>query len=152
MKKFNFSIKSAVIKQLLESKEQAFYLAPDVVGSINNAYPDKKKKIFIVDFNTVDKIPLKLIVPFKTYSDWNLKNNNKENPVLLFLKSFLDGVSSCEEETDFQNIDEMVDEFGNIYDDSDDKPSNIKGSPGYYNKKSGQNATKQYARMLRVKR
>ena len=43
-----------------------------------------------------------------------------------------------------QMIDEMVDEFGNIYDDSDDKPANIKGSPGYYNKNSGQNATKQY--------
>ena len=47
-----FRTREEAVETLLESKEQAFYLAPDVVGSINNAYPDKKKKIFIVDFNT----------------------------------------------------------------------------------------------------
>jgi len=137
------SVKSFVIRTLMESHEPAFYLAPDVVGSINNAYPDKGKKTFVVDFNTTDEVPMKLVVPFKTYSNWNVSNQGNEDGILGFLNAFLNGVKPCGEENS-DTIDEMVDEFGNLYDDSDDKPANIKGAPGYYNKNSGQKATKQY--------
>lgn len=146
--KNKLSIKSSVIRSLMESQEPMFYLAPDVVGSINNAYPDKGKKRFVVYFNTVDSVPMKLVVPFQTYSNWS--STNKDGGMLKFVSSFFDGVRPCGEE-DSGMIDEMVDEFGNIYDDSDDKPANIKGAPGYDNKKSGQQATKQYiSRYTRV--
>mgnify|MGYP005607555217 CR=1 FL=1 len=136
----SISIKDIVLKTLMESTEPAFYLAPDVVGSINNAYPDKGRKRFVVDFNTVDQIPMKLMVPFKTYSDWHTSNIGNQTPIQNFLTSFLNGVKPCDQN---DMLGDMADEFGNLFDDSDDKPANIKGSPGYYNNKSGMDALNQ---------
>jgi len=138
------SIKSIVFKKIMESKEPFFYLAPDIVGSINNAYPDKKRERFVVDFNTIDDIPMKLVVPFKTYSDWHISNSKSDNVVSKFLTTFLQDVKSCDNNNSDEMLGEMVDEFGNLFDDSDDLPANTKGAPGYFNKKSGEASTRQY--------
>ena len=144
--KSNLSIKSVVIKKLMESKEPFFYLAPDVVGSINNAYSDNKKQKFIVDFNTNDQLNMKLVVPMQVFKNWSSTPNidNGEGMAMSFLKKYLEGVKPCDNIEGDEMLGEMVDEFGNLYDDSDDKPANIKGAPGYDNKRSGQDATKQY--------
>lgn len=147
MKKDNsaLSIKRIVLKNLMESKEPFFYLAPDIVGSVNNAYPDKQRKRFVIDFNTVDDSNMKLMVPYKTYTDWHGSNsNNSDNMILNFLTTFLQGSKPCGEEGGDEMLGEMVDEFGDIYSDTEDKPANVKGSPGYYNQKSSASALPQY--------
>lgn len=141
------SIKSILVKNLMEAEEPFFYLAPDVVGSINNAYPTKKKKFFVVDFNTVDDLKMKLVVPFGTYSNFFSSNVKSDSMPLKFLNTFLQDVKKFDNSAESQEdgmLDEMVDEFGEIYDDSDDLPANIQGAPGYYNKLSGQEADRQY--------
>lgn len=137
----DFTIKSIVIKNIMESSNPAFYLAPDIVGSINNAYVDKQKNHYVVDFNTTDSFPMKLMVPLKTYSNWDKSNSNIENKAMAFTKAFFQDVKHCERD---EMLGEIVDEFGNLYNDSQDLPANTKGDPGYYNKKSGKDAKKQY--------
>ncbi len=154
MNNSNLSIKSIVVKQLMESTEPFFYLAPHVVGSINNAYPIKNRKLFVVDFNTVDDIQMKLVVPNSIYSNWYKSNAISDNMPLKFLTNFLQDVKQCgnDIEQGEEMLGEIVDEFGNLFDDSDDKPANIQGSPGYDNKRSGQKAknsyTSQYTRVI----
>ncbi len=147
MKSPKITIKSILVKNLMESNEPFFYLAPNVVGSINNAYSTKKKKLFVVDFNTVDDLKMKLVVPFGTYSNFCGSNVKSDSMPLKFLNTFLQDVKRFDNSIEPQEdgmLDEMVDEFGEIYDDSDDLPANIQGAPGYYNKRSGEEAEKQY--------
>lgn len=135
------SIKRIVLKNLMESKEPFFYLAPDIVGSVNNAYPDRQRKRFVIDFNTVDDSNMKLMVPYKTYTDWHGSNANSDNMILKFLTTFLQGSKPCGEE---EMLGEIVDEFGDLFSDNDDKPANIKSAPGYDNQKSTASALPQY--------
>lgn len=144
------SIKALVLKSLNESNEPFFHLAPDVVGSINNAYPDKSKKYFIVDFTTIDNKNPKLIVPFKTFTNFSSSQEDKSNIVKNFLSAFLQDVKKIEGSNEM--LGEIVDEFGQLSDDDDDdKPANVKGASGYYNTKSTASALPQYtSRMTTV--
>lgn len=147
MNNSKITIKSILVKNLMESNEPDFYLAPDVVGSINNAYPSKKKKIFVIDFNTIDDIRMKLSVPYSTFSNFCNSNVKSDNVLLNFLNTFLQGAKKCDKQEGDDNdmLGEIVDEFGELYDDSDDLPVNISGASGYYNKLSGTQARAQYA-------
>ncbi len=138
------SIKSIVLRNLRESAEPLFYLAPDVVGSINNAYTAKGKQLVVIDFNTIDDHNMKLVVPHKCYSDYQTTNTaQKGNAVKNFLLKFLDGIRQHEESDGM--LDEMVDEFGNIYDEKDDVPANIRSSPGQGQRKNSASGQRQYA-------
>lgn len=144
------SIKAYALKMLRENEEPFFYLAPDVVGSINNAYPAKKRKVFVIDFNTIDDHNMKLVVPHQTYK--NYFDQNKQTAladgnslVKNFLLKFLDGAEQCPEPANQEGVlGEMVDEFGDLYDDTDDLPKNVRGNPGMGNTKSTDTAAKQF--------
>lgn len=138
------SIKGLLLKSLIkESKEPFFYLAPDVVGSINNAYPDKRKKFFVVDFQTVDDRNTKLIVPYQTFSNFSKQQKSREGIIPLFLSAFLNGVKPCDDADD-EMLGEIVDEYGELFDDNDDLPADIQGNPGHQNRKSTASAIPQY--------
>ena len=141
------SIKALTLKNLREGTEPFFYLAPDVVGSINNAYPSKGKKLFVIDFNTIDDHNVKLSVPHKTYGDYFAQNKQHaftdgNSLIKDFLLKFLDGAKPYEPSDD-EPLDEIVDEFGNLFSD-DDKPVDIRGNPGYGNTKITDTAKNQY--------
>lgn len=138
------SIKALVLKNLRESTEPFFYLAPDVVGSINNAYPAKSNKLFVVDFNTIDNHNMKLIVPKTTYKNYVATNQEPDADVIKgFLLKFLDGARPHTEQDG--TLDEMVDEFGELYDDKDDLPADTRANPGYNQKKNSANGPRQFA-------
>lgn len=139
------SIKSIVQNQLRESEEKPFfYLAPDIIGSINNAYPQKGKNIFVIDFNTTDNRNLKLAVPNSCYKNWSSSNTvNHKDKIKQFLMNFLDGANVVNQEGN-DMLDEIVDEDGNIPGDNEDRPPDIKGSPGYGNRKDIGSGRKQY--------
>lgn len=146
----SLSIKTLLFKQLDEGNEPFFYLAPEVVGSINNAYPSKGKKLFIIDFNRTDNKNMKLAVPKSNYDNYCASNANPEtNKVRGFLMQFLKGARPHTEQDGA--LDEIVDEFGDIYSDKHDTPANIRSSPGQGQRKDsgakGQFAA-QYTRMI----
>lgn len=136
------SIKSLVLRNLRESAEPLFYLAPDVVGSINNAHTAKGKKLVVIDFNTIDDHNMKLVVPHKCYSDYQTTNASQGNGVKNFLLKFLDGIRPYQEGDGI--LDEIVDEFGNIYDEKDDLPPGIRSNPGQGQTKSSDSGKRQY--------
>lgn len=140
--KNKLSIKGFVAKHLRESKEPFFYLAPDVIGSINNPIRDSSKKIIIIGLNLIGGNPMKLIVPDNCYDNW--KNNNKNKNNFSFVKDFLNGSKSVDKFEDIDNLNEIVDEYNNLFNDYDDKPKDIRSSPGYHNRKSGDHATRQF--------
>ena len=45
---------------------------------------------------------------------------------------------------DIDNLNEIVDEYNNLFNDFEDKPVNIRSNPGYYNTKSGDQASRQF--------
>jgi len=133
------SIKALTAKMLREQAEPFFYLAPDIVGSVNNAYPSKNKKYFIVDFNTTDDKNMKLVCPFQTYKDYRgLQSSNDTNQIVQnFLNAFIENGNVLGHEKDQDDmLGEMVDEFGDIYDETDDEPANVTSAPGQGNTKS----------------
>lgn len=145
----NLSLKTLYFKQLNESKEPFFHLAPDVVGSINNAYTQKNKKVLVIDFNTVDERNPKLAVPYSCYKNW--KQSNEDGSIKGFLNKFLETIEflgNKEEGKKYGSIDEMVDEFGEVYDLDDDLPANTTGAPGYSQHKDSSSGQKQYTTQL----
>ncbi len=141
MKK-KLNIKSIVTKILRENEEPFFYLAPDVIGSINNPVRDQVNKIVIIGLNLVDGDKMKLVVPDNCYDNWKEQNTSKNN--FSFVKDFLNGSKGVEKFDDIDNLNEIVDEYNNLFNDSQDKPINIRSNAGYYNTKSGDQATKQF--------
>lgn len=143
-----FSLKTLYFNRLNESKEPFFYLAPDIVGSINNAYTQKNKKVLVIDFNTTDGRNPKLAVPHSCYNKW--KQSSNDNSIQGFLNKFLETIEFLDNKQDskYGSIDEMVDEFGEIYDLDNDLPANTAGSPGYYQHKDSSSGQKQFTTQL----
>lgn len=141
MKK-RLNIKSILTKFLRESEEPFFYLAPDVVGSINNPVRDNVNKIVIIGLNLLDGDKMKLVVPDNCYDNWKEKNSKRNN--FSFVKDFLNGSQIVDKFDDIDNLNEIVDEYNNLFNDFEDKPVNIRSNPGYYNTKSGDQATRQF--------
>jgi len=138
------SIKSIVLKSLRESAEPLFYLAPDVVGSINNAYPANNKKLVVIDFNTTDDRNMKLVVPRSCYSKYSQSDAHGGTEISKkFLMHFLNGARP-HQDGDGQ-LDEIVDEFGQLIGNGDDMPANIRSSPGQGQTKHSGSAKRQYA-------
>lgn len=142
---FKLSIKSLLFKTLNEN-EQFFYLAPDIVGSVNNAYPVKGKKIFVVDFNTTDNRNVKMAVPYHKYKEFNEFQSTQDSGQVIsnFVKAYLNGAKPCDKFQGQENdmLDEMVDDYGNLY-GKEDEPANIKSNPGQNNKKNSSSALHQ---------
>lgn len=141
MKK-KLNIKSIVTKVLRESDEPFFYLAPDVIGSINNPVRDNFNKIIIIGLNMVDGDKMKLVVPDTCYDKWKQKNSEKNN--FSFVKDFLNGSKGVEKFENIDNLNEIVDEYNNLFNDNEDKPVDIRASAGYHNNKSGDQAARQF--------
>lgn len=123
MENKKLKIRDSIIKMLNENKEPFFYLAPDIVGSINNANLNAKNNSFRIDFDTKDGRSLSLTVPFKTFSSWS--NDNRYSDARNFVVTFIKQSSPLEDND--ERLDEIIDEFGNIMGD-DDEPNNATNS------------------------
>lgn len=141
MKK-KLNIKSIVTKLLRENEEPFFYLAPDVIGSINNPVRDEKNNIVIIGLNLLGGDKMKLVVPNSCYDGWKKDNTEKNN--FSFVKDFLKGSESVEDFSKVEDLNEIVDEYNNLFNDYEDKPADIRSNPGYHNNKSGDQAARQF--------
>ena len=136
------NIKSIVSKILREGEEPFFHLVPDIIGSVNNPTRDEEKQIVMIGLNLKDGDNMKLIVPNKCYDGW--KNQNQQRNNFAFVKDFLNGSETVEKLENIDDLNEIVDEYGNLFNDNEDLPPNITSSPGYSNHKSGDAATRQF--------
>ena len=105
------------------------YLAPDVVGSINNANIDKDKNVLTIDFtNSKNNAPMKFISRPETFHNWakNDEFNSEESNVQSFLRDFLQNAQEKSINGEEQ-LDEIIDEFGNLI-GNNDLPSNATNS------------------------
>lgn len=120
-KKSTLKIKNVLLNILSESDESFFYLAPDVIGSVNNANLDYEKNLIVIDFNTVDGKNMALKTPYGCFEKWETSNPDGNGDMMKFLVDF---ISKSKELTGKEeNINEIVDEFGDIMAD-DDEPVN----------------------------
>lgn len=141
------SIKSLLAKTLREGKEPFFYLAPDIVGSINNPIRDNNRKIVIIGLNLLGGDQMSLVVPEKCYDKYTKKRGfGKETgwSDRKFVNKFLTNLKPVDDFNDVDDLNEIVDEYGNIFNDSEDLPVNIRSDPGYSNHKSGDQAQRQF--------
>lgn len=124
-------IKKLLLKQLNENDTPFYHLAPDVVGSINNAYPTNKGKMFVINFTTIDENKGKLKVPHVTYQKFCSSKNCKHSVgmAMAFTNAFISNAQPVDG-TESGGLDEIVDEFGDLYQDNDDLPLDLKSSPG----------------------
>ena len=107
-------------KESSAQQKPFYYLAPAVVGSINNLNVYPEKNIVSVGFNSTDGKNFNLIVPGKTVDGW--MDGNEEGTMADFVKAFLE-VSKPEDGDDEGMLDEIVDEDGNII-GAKDQPNN----------------------------
>lgn len=136
----NLNIKSLVIKLLREGDEPFFYLAPDIVNSINNPVIDKKNGIVVIGLNIRGGDQMKLIVPNSCYN----KEIKKGISDAAFVNKFLDGSKPVESFDDIEDLNEIVDQYNNLFNDYQDKPIDTRSNPGFHNRKSGDHATRQF--------
>lgn len=118
MKEKKLKIKNTIINFLKESDDSFFYLAPDIIGSINNANLDLGRNTFNVGFKTTDGRNMNLIVPDSTFQKWNEENNDAKT--IDFLIYFIKCSNPI---NDNKMLDEIVDEYGDLIPD-EDMPSN----------------------------
>jgi hypothetical protein len=134
------TIKGLVEKVLKESSEPFFQLAPDIVGSINNPVRNRKRGIIVIGLNLVDGKSMKLVVPEKCYDDSKQSGNNAKT----FVNKFLTKAEPVDSFDGIDDLNEIVDEYGNLFNDNEDLPVNIRSAAGYYNHKSGDQAQRQF--------
>ena len=107
-------------------QEKPFYLAPDIIGSINKAHLDKKENIFHTDFNTTDGRNLKFKTKADSFFKWvgdNEIGGKEEDMIKKFLSDFLTNAK----EVGSENLEEIVDDMGNLI-GNDDLPNNSNNS------------------------
>lgn len=138
--KNKLTIKGLVSKLLREEEEPFFYLAPDIIGSINNPIRDEENNIVIIKLNVSGGDKMKLIIPSDCYDS----NKQEDETDASFVNRFLDGSKPVENFENIADLNEIVDEYGNLFNDYEDKPANIRSSPGYTNTKSGDHASRQF--------
>lgn len=116
-------IKNIVLEGFNDRQEPFFHLAPDIVGSVATANMDMGKDLFQIDFLTTDGRKMKLIVKNNSINNWfdNCQDNNLG--ILDFVKDFIIK-SKPEEECEIENLEEIVDEFGDIMPDEEQSPIN----------------------------
>jgi hypothetical protein len=134
------SIRKLVEGALNESSEPFFQLAPDIVGSINNPVRNRKKGIIVIGLNLVDGKSMKLVVPEKCYDSSKESGDNAKT----FVNKFLTGAEPVDSLEGVDDLNEIVDEYGNLFNDNEDLPVNTRSSAGYYNHKSGDKAQRQF--------
>src|ERR1041385_7832489 len=113
-------IKNVLLNILSENDDSFFYLAPDIIGSVNNANLDYQKNLIVIDFNTTDGKNMSLKTPYKCFEKWE-ETNNGQGDMMKFLVDFIS--KSRELKDGDENMNEIVDEYGDIMGD-DDEPSN----------------------------
>lgn len=134
------SIRKLVERLLNESSDSFFELAPDIVGSINNPVRNRKKGIIVIGLNLVDGKSAKLVVPEKCYDDGKNSGFNART----FVTKFLTNAKPVDSFDGIDDLNEIVDEYGNLFNDNEDLPINTRSSPGYYNHKSGDQGQRQF--------
>lgn len=134
------TIRGLVEAAIRENSEPFFRLAPDVVGSINNPIRNRKKGIMVIGLNLTDGKSMKLIVPEKCYDS----NKRSSGGAMGFVNNFLKGIKPVDSFDGIDDLNEIVDEYGNLFNDNEDLPPNIRSAAGYSNHKSGDQAERQF--------
>lgn len=101
---------------------QASELIDDVdkINQIDDVDFDKSKNQLIIKYKTDSGKKVKLIVAYDKFLDWFLKNINDMSDIFM---SFADDFLKNSKSKDVDNMQEIVDLYGNIMGD-DDTPSN----------------------------
>ncbi len=118
-------LRNLLFESFQERKEDFFYLAPDIIGSVANANMDIAKDVFVIDFITTDGRDMKLSVNTNSINNW-MSNNSENSGIVDFVKDFISS-SKPEENLESENLEEIVDEYGDIIPD-DDMPNNSNNS------------------------
>lgn len=104
-----------------KENEPFYYLAPDVVGSINNLKMNPTKNTMSVGFSSNDGKVFSLIVPGDTINGW--MDGNDDGTMADFVKQFLSVSKPSDEIGGEDMLDEIVDEDGNVIGDKDAPPN-----------------------------
>ncbi len=137
------NIVSLVSKLLRESDEPFFYLAPEIIGSVNNPVHNKEKGLIILKLNLIDGDEMDMVVSDKCYNGW--KESNLDKDPSCFVNDFLNGSKPIDEFDNSDSLHEIIDEYGELYNINQDVPINTGSNPGFSNKQSGEKAIKKYA-------
>jgi hypothetical protein len=126
MLKKGTQIRSLLFESLNEREEPFFYLAPDMINSVTDANMDMNKGVFIIKFSTVDGRDMGLTVKNDSVHNWLDGEIGENDGMLEFLKHFI-GNSKSQDDEGQENLDEIVDEYGDLMSD-DDMPNNSNNS------------------------
>lgn len=119
-------LRNLLFESFNDRNEPFYYLAPEIVGSVANANMDMNKNLFIIDFNTTDGREMKLTVKSDSFNNWLDKESCENSGVIDFLKTYISS-SNPIEQLETENLEEIVDEYGDIMSD-DDLPNNSNNS------------------------
>lgn len=119
-------IRNLLFESLNEEGEPFFYLAPDMINKVTDANMDMGRDVFIIKFVTTDGRDMGLTVKNDSVNNWLESEIGDNDGMLEFLKQFLEK-STSEDNMEQENLDEIVDEYGDIMPD-DDLPNNSTNS------------------------
>lgn len=149
-------LRTILFESFHDRDENFYYLAPDIVGSVASANMDMNKDVFTIDFITTDGRNMKLKVKNDSINNWIDKSECENNGIIDFVKEFIsvsnlkdddnqieeDAYGDYDDGKDGKQLEEIVDEYGDIMGD-DDMPNNSNNSMVGNSKFGSEKAIKQ---------
>jgi len=109
-------IKDIYLSALNESENNFLHLSEDVVGDIEDVNYNKDDDYIKIDFTTTYGKSLSFIGQLCDFKKWFSKNQDNAHVFFSFLKDFLSNSKETEEP---EQIQEIIDDFGNIIPNND---------------------------------
>lgn len=118
-------IKDLYLSFLSENKEEFFYLEEGSVKDINDISLSKDANYIRIDFSTTYGKPMSIVTDYDKFINWYGENKKKGYRPEELLRKYVEDFISLSKETEpfLTNMNEIVDDFGNIMPDTD-LPSN----------------------------
>lgn len=118
-------IKDLYLSFLNENKEDFFYLDESSVKGIDDVSLSKDSNYIRIDFNTTYGKPMSVVTDYDKFMEWYGENKKKDDRPEELFKRYVEKFVNVSSETDpfLANMNEIVDDFGNIM-PSTDLPSN----------------------------
>ena len=121
-------IKDLYLSLLSENADDFFYLDESTINKVKDISLSKDENYVRIDFSTTYDKNMSVVVNYDDFVKWYSKNKEKGvEPEAIFKKYLQQFIAtSSEADTSMENVNEIVDDNGDIM-DSTDLPSNSTG-------------------------
>ena len=114
-------IKDFYLSLLSENKEDFFFLDKNSIDKINDVHFSNDYNYIRIDFTTTYDKPMSLVTNYDDFKKWKSENQKSGKQSVRLFKEYIKDFIETSDETDsfFDNINEIVDDNGDIMSSTD---------------------------------